>query len=351
MKQLRHSIIRAGLGALSLTGAHHLLRPMLAGIGTIFMLHHVRPRRSDAFQPNHHLEITPDFLAITLRHLRGEGIELISMDDMVVRLASGDRARRFACFTCDDGYRDNRDHALPVLREFGAPVTVYVASDFAEGRGRLWWVALERIIAKADAIEIALGGIMTRLDCATIEAKQAAFDRMHDRLRDMSDAELRHAITSLCRQHGIDEDAISRDLCMDWDELRGFAADPLVTIGAHTISHCNLATQTEAQAEHELRVSRARIEEALQKPAVHLAYPYGDKAAAGPREFALAKRLGFKTAVTTRPGMIFRENAAHMTALPRLSLNGNYQDKRFLPVLTSGAATAMYNGFRRNAVA
>jgi hypothetical protein len=36
-----------------------------------------------------------------------------------------------------------------------------------------------------------------------------------------------------------------------------------------------------------------------------------------------------------------------MTALPRVSLNGNYQDARILPVLTSGAATAMWNGFRR----
>ena len=81
--------------------------------------------------------------------------------------------------------------------------------------------------------------------------------------------------------------------------------------------------------------------------AIHLAYPYGDKPAAGPREFALAHASGYKTAVTTRPGMVFPESAGHMTALPRVSLNGNYQDPRILPVLTSGAATAMWNGFRR----
>ena len=51
--------------------------------------------------------------------------------------------------------------------------------------------------------------------------------------------------------------------------------------------------------------------------------------------------------MTTRPGMVFPENAGHLTALPRVSLNGNYQDRRILPVLTSGAATAMWNGFRR----
>ena len=85
----------------------------------------------------------------------------------------------------------------------------------------------------------------------------------------------------------------------------------------------------------------------MQRPVVHLAYPYGDRSAAGPREFAFARAAGFNTAVTTRPGMIFPENAEHPTALPRISLNGNYQTARVLPVLTSGAATAMWNGFRR----
>src|SRR5258708_29292331 len=96
-----------------------------------------------------------------------------------------------------------------------------------------------------------------------------------------------------------------------------------------------------------MAVSRGRIENALQQPVLHFAYPYGDRIAAGAREFAMAQAAGFKTAVTTRPGMIFRESAGHLTALPRVSLNGNYQDTRILPVLTSGAATAMWNGFRR----
>ena len=85
----------------------------------------------------------------------------------------------------------------------------------------------------------------------------------------------------------------------------------------------------------------------MQRPVLHLAYPYGDRIAAGAREFALAHAAGFKTAVTTRPGMVFPENAEYPTALPRVSLNGNYQNERILPVLTSGAATAVWNGFRR----
>jgi peptidoglycan/xylan/chitin deacetylase (PgdA/CDA1 family) len=348
MKQFRNTVIRAGLGALYFTGAHYLLRPVFAGVGAIFMLHHVRPHRDAEFQPNRHLEIAPEFLRAMLAHLRTDGVDIISMDEVHQRLAERNFSRRFACFTLDDGYRDNRDFALPVMREFDAPFTVYVASDFAEGIGRLWWIALEMVIAKAPSIEVAIGGANVRLDTSTAAAKQAAFDRLHDWLRRLpGDHDIEREVAALCARHGVDETAICRELCMSWEELKPFAADPLIGFGAHSITHCNLARQTEAVASQEMAVSRARIEAALQRPILHLAYPYGDKIAAGPREFALAHAAGFKTAVTTRPGMIFPESAEHLTALPRVSLNGNYQDTRILPVLTSGAATAMWNGFRR----
>lgn len=346
MKQLRNNVIRAGLDVLYFTGAHVVLRPILAGVGTIFMLHHVRPARDNMFQPNRHLEITPAFLREVLTHVRALGVDIVTLDEAQRRMTERDFARRFACFTFDDGYRDNRDHALPVMREHGAPFTVYVASDFADGRGRLWWVALERLIARADALEIEDLG--PRLDASNPAAKQETFNRVHAWLRSLpSDLQVQHEVSRLCTQHGVDDAGIARELCLPWDELTAFANDPLVTIGAHTISHCNLAQETEAEALREMHVSRERIEAALQKPALHFAYPYGDKAAATAREFASARALGFKTAVTTRPGMIFPENAEHLTALPRISLNGNYQTTRFLSVLTSGAATAMWNGFRR----
>ena len=347
MKQFRNTVIRAGLEALYFSGAHYLLRPILSGVGAVFMLHHVRPARTADFQPNRHLAVTPAFLRAALAHLKSRDIDIVTMDEMHERLSNRNFARRFACFTFDDGYRDNRDFALPVMREFAAPFTCYVASDFAEGTGRLWWIAIETVIARAAAIEVPIGGTPVRMDISTAPLKQAAFDRLHDWLRGLSGHDLQREVAALCARHGVDQDALCRDLCMSWDELKALAADPLVTIGGHTISHCNLAHQSEETAREEITVSRARIEDRLQRGVLHLAYPYGDRLAAGAREFALARSCGYKTAVTTRPGMLFAENADHLTALPRVSLNGNYQDARVLPVLTSGAATAMWNGFRR----
>ena len=50
------------------------------------------------------------------------------------RLENADSEKPFACFTLDHGYRDNRDHAYPIFRRHGAPFTIYVPSDFADGR-------------------------------------------------------------------------------------------------------------------------------------------------------------------------------------------------------------------------
>ena len=72
-----------------------------------------------------------------------------------------------------------------------------------------------------------------------------------------------------------------------------------------------------------------------------------DVIVAGHGRVIAAGELGFKTAVTTRPGVLFPDHREHLTALPRISLNGEYQQLRYVEVLLSGAATAILNKFRR----
>jgi peptidoglycan/xylan/chitin deacetylase (PgdA/CDA1 family) len=134
---------------------------------------------------------------------------------------------------------------------------------------------------------------------------------------------------------------------MSWQEVAELALDPLVTIGAHTVSHPILTKEPADAVRREMETGRSEIAARLGRRPEHFAYPFGDKSAAGPREFAIAAELGFKTAVTTRPGMLFAEHGAHLTALPRISLNGEFQQDRYLRVLLSGVATALWNGFRR----
>ena len=88
-------------------------------------------------------------------------------------------------------------------------------------------------------------------------------------------------------------------------------------------------------------MSRAVIEAALGKRPEHLAYPVGDPASAGPREFRIAAELGFKTAVTTRPGVLFKAHLDHLTALPRIPVSGELQQQRYLKVLDVGRGDSL----------
>jgi peptidoglycan/xylan/chitin deacetylase (PgdA/CDA1 family) len=98
---------------------------------------------------------------------------------------------------------------------------------------------------------------------------------------------------------------------------------------------------------HELSESRRIIEAHIGQPAKHLAYPVGNRAAAGEREAAAAADLGFASAATTRPGMIFPEHETHLTELPRLSINGNWQSLDAVEILLSGVPFALWNRGKR----
>jgi len=347
---LRKTIIRGGLESLYFSGAHAALKPLVGGVGVILTLHHVRPPRPERFQPNRLLEITPHFLSRVVPLLRRCGLDLISLDEMHRRLTEGDFARRFVCLTFDDGYRDTLAYAYPILKAAGAPFAVYVTSSFADRLGEFWWLALEAVIARNDRIGLVIEGKNRTFACASVAEKRALYDELYWWLRRRpTEAETRDIVRDLAACYQVDYAAFCKELCMGWQELAQLAADPLVTIGAHTVNHPMLAKLPAETARAEMDLSRSVIEAALMVRPQHLAYPFGDQTAAGPREFAAAAELGFKTAVTTRPSVLFASHRRQLTALPRISLNGEYQQLRYVRVLLSGSATAMLNGFRRDA--
>ena len=344
---LPSDILKPGMKALYYSGAHRLIAPFTEGMGLIFMLHQVSSQMRGDFSPNRGLMVTPEYLDTVLRDVKEAGLDIISLDEAHTRIIESDTTNRFACFTLDDGYRDNLEVAYPVFAKHEAPFTIFVPSDYPEGRGEIWWLALEEVIASNETIEFSTGHETTQLPANSVADKNAAFDLIYYRLRDLDADTHKARISELCATHGMDMAKQCRDLIMTWDEIRTLASDPLVTIGAHTIAHYALAKLPEARARDEMQRGADRIKTELGVWPEHLSYPYGDPASAGPREFGIAKELGFKTAVTTRKGIIFPEHAGHMTALPRVSLNGDYQSSVFTRLYMSGAPFALWNRFRR----
>jgi peptidoglycan/xylan/chitin deacetylase (PgdA/CDA1 family) len=346
---VKHTVIRGGLETLYFSGMHRMMRPLFGGVGSILTMHHVRPPRTGAFQPNRLLEVSPMFLEGMLRRLRRSGVDIISLDEMHQRMVSENFGRRFVCLTFDDGYKDIQRWAYPLLKKYETPFALYIPTSFPDRLGDLWWVALEHIVANNSRIGLSVEGKDQFFDCASVREKRELYAAIYGWLRSMKTYDqIVRTVRDLAACHRVDVAAICRDLCMTWEELAQMAADPLVTIGAHTVNHAILKKlPTDAAVRNEIDMSRTVIEAALGVRPQHLAYPVGDPTSAGPREFRIAAELGFKTAVTTRPGVVFKKHRDHLMALPRLSVNGEYQSQRHVKVLMSGTATALWNRFRR----
>ncbi len=344
---LRKFVIDAGFAAFRASRLHRALAPATRGRGVILTFHRVRPRKpaTPGFAPNRLLEITPEFLDFALGLARRLGFELVALEEARRRLVEG--GPRFAALTFDDGYRDTRDFALPVLERHEAPFTTFFTLGFIERTARLWWLELEESLRRLDEVSIDLAGLALRLPTRTPRQKAAAFEQIYWALRARPEAEMLDTIGALARKASVGSASIADGLFMDWREVAAFTRHRLVAVGAHSMTHRMLAKSPEWLAREEMAGSKATLESRLDLDVGAFAYPVGDATSAGPREFELARRVGFSCAVTTRPGMLFAEHANHLTALPRVSVNGLWQSTAALEVLLSGAPFMLWNRGRR----
>lgn len=326
------------------SGVAQLARRWTDGIGAVLMLHRVTaaPQKRDSV--NGHLLIHPGFLDALIADMKKTGFQFVSIDEALERIAAGRTGTRFATVTLDDGYRDNLVEALPVFEKHGTPFTVYVAPGLVNGSVDLWWELIERIVDARDRLYLNTPEGRVALDCSTPARRLAANKRLHDHLsHDVREEDQVAIVRDLARSANIDFEAMRHDLLMNWDEIRMLAAHPLATIGAHTIHHYSLKRLTEDKAMREMADAARMIAIELGRSPSHMAYPYGFRAAVGEREVALARAAGFRSAVTTRHGMIQPEHRDHPTALPRISVNGRYQGLGYMRTMLTGISTPLAN--------
>lgn len=322
------------------------MRDRFGGLGSIIMLHRVRPDCISPLGVTRSLSITPGFLDQIIASLKSDGTEIVSMNEVVERVRKGEpNGRRFAAITLDDGYNDNLNFAYPVFQKHNAPFTVYIAPGFEEGAAVLWWEIAEQLIAGANSIKVP-GGPEWR--CGTMFQKRATFHAMMRYFSyTLTELEQLPVLREMCAAQGmLCSVAADRDV-MSWKELRQIASDPLCTIGAHTVHHYNLRKLMPEMVSQEMRLSADMLEDKLGKRPQHFAYPYGSAKAAGKREASIAAEEGFLSAVTTRHGTIHAEHRTNLHALPRISINGRFQKLIYAQTMMSGATTPIANAGRR----
>jgi peptidoglycan/xylan/chitin deacetylase (PgdA/CDA1 family) len=262
--------------------------------------------------PNRNFYLELEYLERLLSHLAKRGWEVVTIEDALRRLAGNETGKKFVNFSIDDCYRDTFELVVPLFRKFNAPVTLFLTTGIPDGHLPMWGAGLEEILLRSERI-VSDG---RRQDVHTLELKRAAFNSL-EHAWDGAQAPERYAI--FCKENGFDAQEIHQRHAISWEMLDKLKCEPLVEIGAHTVSHARVSALPEAEALAEMAGSRRRIAERLGVDARHFAFPYGRAGDAGPRDFELARAAGFSSAATTRKGL-FR--GGDRFCLPRNTLNG-----------------------------
>ncbi len=210
--------------------------------------------------------------------------------------------------TVDDGYQDFQESGHPVFAAFGIPVTVFLVTDFLDGKSWLWFdrvVYAFRHARVASASIQAPGGNLLRFTLGSDASRRAAGQQLADLAVSWSAADRRRLAGDLPRllQADMPEQAPPECRPLSWDTVRSLAASG-VEFGAHTKTHPILSSLTDPEElREEVAGSKARIESELDRPVLHFCYPNGKMRDIGPAAVEAVRVAGMRTAVTAEPGL------------------------------------------------
>ncbi len=262
----------------------------------------------------------PQMLRANLAWLRARKFSIVSLAELLDRLAEGAPVQRAIAFTVDDGYGDFARVAAPAFAEFDCPVTVFLPTGFLDGKQWLWWdkVALALHALKR---ETEVGPMVEALKLVREEEKLKRIDA----LVQASGLELPHAPPP-------------RYAPMTWDDVRRLSRSG-VTFGPHSVTHPTLSQTSAGQLQFEMSESWRRVRAEAGAAAVPVfCYPNGDSSDFQSREENAAAACGMRAALSARPGYPTHRDfgAANPTARFRLPRFGYTADPSLFIQVASG---------------
>ncbi len=186
--------------------------------------------------------------------------------------------------TFDDGYRDNYTHVFPILKEYEATATIFLAVHYIE-TGELFWWDIASAYVKQNSRE-----------------PQKNIKRMLRALKRIPDADRNQKIKELSVKMGKNLSQVKRQV-MTWDEIREMSEGG-IEFGSHTMTHPVLSqVKDPEQLRWELAESKKILEDRLQKEVTTLSYPVGGKTAFNELTKTAAREAGYDFAVNYMHGI------------------------------------------------
>ncbi len=230
---------------------------------------------------------------------------------------------RSVLLTCDDGLLNTLTDMVPVLREEQLSCLFFVLGASAEQNSqRLWYEDLYLLMLAAPSETYSFELLGMTVELRERAQRRQVWGNLLRKLSLLDEQERANFIESARSQFGLGEDwdtgltlnegKRKRFSLLNLNQLRQLV-DQGMYVGSHTLSHPVLSQQSSELAWKEISESRSTLEKALGTQVWALAYPFGDAASVGSREWQMAERAGFACAFMNVGG-------GFGAALPRFAL-------------------------------
>lgn len=286
----------------------------------VLMYHRILPLKDPRFQLEEPgMLIRPETFEMHVKELKRD-FDLISLGDWVKARANGESLPKKGCaITFDDGWLDNYEYALPILRTYSAPATLFAVAKKIGTDFQFWpnLISILLLNGAAGAMSkhplfepfseqlLAITANSSRDDLASIIAQ----------LKQFSDEAIFAALEDLSWRH-LSPPELPPAL-MSWQQLKEMQASGLVEIGSHTCTHRRLTNfLSHADLEDEIVSSKAILQQNLNTSINLFCFPNGDY---NQDALSLVKQH-YLAAVTTRRGINLLENQ-NLHELTRIGLH------------------------------
>ena len=239
-----------------------------------------------------------------------------------------------AIITFDDGYRDNHDEALPILKRHGATAVFFVATRYVDERRLFWWERINRAVSGSSRRRLVMRYPEERIfDLSQRATRRASIQSLLAIVKKHSGLDLDRFLEELESEAGtpLDRDTergLADALLMSWDQVRALKAAGM-DVQSHTHGHRLLQTLGDEEVTADLRTSRSILEAQIDAPVFALAYPAGKPIAAHPGLRRAVRRAGIRLGLTTAPGSVRLERSLDWLGIPRVTVERDMPDPFF----------------------
>jgi peptidoglycan/xylan/chitin deacetylase (PgdA/CDA1 family) len=274
-------------------GGGRIVRALTSGTPRILVYHRFSRQPRARY-------ISSQQFAEQMEFLVANEITVLPLTDIVRGLTSGGSLpRNVVALTVDDGYSDFYDIAFPILQRFALPATIFVPTDFVDGRVWLWPDLIRHILGntRASSVTWSAGRAQQTLPLGGAEQIENAWSAIAEHCLQLDSAERRPFIFALAGRLGVPIPAVPDEdhRPLSWEQLRHVSRHG-IEVGAHSCSHPRLALESPQRQIREITECKARLEEMLQRPARHFCYPHGGRFDYNLQSKALVKAAGYESA-------------------------------------------------------